>query len=66
MPIYAIVYGIWRFFIEYARADHRGETVVSFLTPSQLIAILMIAAGIAYLCVWYIQKRKKEGKNDER
>lgn len=65
LPIYVIVYGIWRFFIEYARADHRGETIVSFLTPSQLIAMLMIAAGITYFCVWYIQKRRKEGDKYE-
>lgn len=66
LPVYAIVYGVWRFFIEYARADHRGKTVLSFLTPSQLVAVIMIVAGIAYFCVWYMQKRKKEGKNDER
>ena len=66
MPTYCFAYGIWRFFIEYARADHRGKTVLSFLSPSQLVAVMMIVAGITYFCVWYMQKRKKEGKNDER
>lgn len=58
LPIYAIVYGIWRFFIEYARADDRGETVVAFLSPSQLIAILMILAGIVYFLLWYFKEKK--------
>ena len=58
MPIYAIAYGVWRFFIEFARSDERGETIISSLSPSQLIAVLMIFAGIAYLCVWYFHKKK--------
>ncbi|MBE7080632.1 MAG: prolipoprotein diacylglyceryl transferase [Clostridiales bacterium] len=70
LPVYAIVYGIWRFFIEYARTDDRGQTIISALSPSQLIAILMIAGGIAYLCIWLIQQKKavsagKNIKNDE-
>ena len=43
---YMTAYGIWRFFIEYARADYRGSTVVSFLTPSQLVAIVFVIGGI--------------------
>lgn len=58
LPVYAIVYGIWRFFIEYARADDRGQTIISALTPSQLIAILMIVGGAVYLCVWFMKKKK--------
>lgn len=46
LPLYMIGYGAWRFFIEYARADERGQTIVSFLSPSQLIAILMILGGV--------------------
>ena len=56
LPVYAIVYGVWRFAIEYARGDDVGATVVSFLTPSQLVAILMICAGIVYLTVWIKNK----------
>lgn len=61
LPIYAIVYGIWRFFIEFARSDERGETLISALTPSQLIAIVMILAAVAYFCIWYIQRKKSVG-----
>lgn len=58
LPVYAIAYGIWRFCIEYARSDERGQTIISALSPSQLIAIIMILAGTAYLCVWFIKKKK--------
>lgn len=58
MPVYCVAYGVWRFFIEYARADDRGATVVSFLSPSQLVAVLMVVIGVAYFCLWYFFKRK--------
>lgn len=51
LPIYMLTYGVWRFVIEYFRADDRGATVVSFLSPSQLIALLMVLGSIAvFLC----------------
>ena len=58
LPTYCIVYGVWRFFIEYARDDERGATFVSFLSPSQLIAILLIVIGIVHFTIWLIAKRK--------
>ena len=58
LPVYCIVYGIWRFFIEYARGDYRGETFVSFLTPSQLIAVLLVAIGVVYGILWWVFRRK--------
>ena len=51
LPLYMIVYGVWRFFIEYARTDYRGTTFLSFLTPSQLTALVMIVGGAAVL-IW--------------
>lgn len=60
LPVYMVVYGIWRFFIEYARGDDRGQTIVSFLTPSQLVAVILVAGGIAYFCVWYFVFRKRK------
>ena len=45
LQIYMCLYGIWRFIIEYLRADYRGSTVVDMLTPSQLTSIIMIIAG---------------------
>lgn len=48
---YLIFYGVWRFLIEYLRADYRGDTLVDWLTPSQLTAILMviIATGLIFV-----------------
>lgn len=61
LPFYMVLYGIWRFCIEYARADDRGETFISFLSPSQLTALLMILGGIVLFVVFYkvIKKEKK-------
>lgn len=58
LPIYMAGYGAWRFFIEFARADDRGDTLVSFLSPSQLIAILMIVGGVA-LAIFELRYEKK-------
>ena len=49
LPIYTIAYGVWRFFAEYLRADSRGEGIVSFLSPSQQTALLLIAVGIGVI-----------------
>lgn len=62
LPTYLAGYGVWRFFIEYARADERGQTFVSFLSPSQLVSVAMIAGGIAALLIQLHLDRKKAGK----
>lgn len=58
LPLYMICYGVWRFAIEFARADERGETIVSFLTPSQLVAVLLVLGGIAFYVFLILRKRK--------
>lgn len=59
LPLYGIGYAVWRFIVEYFRDDDRGMTIVSWLSPSQLIAVILIAIGIVYLTVWYIKRSKK-------
>lgn len=55
--IYLIVYGIWRFAIEFARTDERGSSGISFLTPSQLTAIIMVLFGIGFIFLYkYVLK----------
>lgn len=44
---YFILYGIWRFFIEFFRSDDRGA--VFGLSTSQFIGIFVVLAGIAIL-----------------
>ncbi len=58
LPVYMIAYGVWRFAIEFCRADARGKTIVPFLTPSQLIAILLVIGGIVYLTAWYFTRKR--------
>lgn len=58
---YLVIYGFWRFFIEYLRGDYRGETIVSFLTPSQLISVIMIILGTL---LWLFVYRKKDARPD--
>jgi phosphatidylglycerol:prolipoprotein diacylglycerol transferase len=59
LPTYAFFYGVWRFLIEFWRGDERGKTIVPFLSPSQLIAVLLIVASIAYFVTWFLQKKKR-------
>lgn len=58
-PLYMIFYGAWRFVIEYLRDDYRGSSLVPFLTPSQLIAVLMFVSGIA-LFFWQRHMVRKQ------
>ena len=59
LPIYLIAYGVWRFLIEYLRADDRGQTFLSFLSPSQLTAVILVVIGGALIAAYYIIVRKK-------
>ncbi len=60
LSLYMMMYGIWRFFIEYARDDYRGYTFVSFLTPSQLTAIIMILGAVAV----FVAEKQISKRND--
>ena len=51
LPFYLIIYGIWRFVIEYFRGDYRGDTFIEALTPSQLIACVLVVVGIGLIFV---------------
>ncbi len=63
MSVYLAAYAVWRFIVEYFRADDRGESFISGLTPSQLTAIILIfASAILYFCLekFYVKKKNKE------
>lgn len=64
LSVYMISYGVWRFFIEYIRGDERGETIVSFLSPSQLTSLLLIAGGAALYFFYKYKMQKKPEKAD--
>lgn len=58
---YLLLYGIWRFTAEFFRADDRGKTLVSFLSPSQLTSVLLIVSGLLLL---YLHSRKRREQNE--
>ena len=70
LPVYMIAYGLWRFVVEYFRADERGKSLVPFLTPSQLIAVLLIIGGVVYILAWYFTRKRgkitETGFSDKR
>lgn len=45
LSIYLCAYGIFRFILEYWRGDDRGGTG-TFLSPSQLMSVLLVVAGV--------------------
>ena len=58
MGIYLVSYGMWRFVIEFFRDDYRGTSLVPFLTPSQLVAVMMFIIGAALLALRLMAKKK--------
>ena len=56
MPLYMSAYGVWRFIAENLRADHRGQTVVDFWSPSQLISVLLLVGAL----VLYLLERRAD------
>lgn len=56
--IYAIAYGVWRFFIEYLRADYRGGVEGALLSPSQIQSIIFIIVGALVIVGVYIMTKK--------
>lgn len=51
--LYAVAYGIWRFGIEFARGDDRGQFIGTSLSPSQFWSIIMVLVGIGYFFLQY-------------
>jgi phosphatidylglycerol:prolipoprotein diacylglycerol transferase len=61
LSLYLIAYGIFRFLLEYLRADDRGQ-LLGFLSPSQFWSLLMVVGGVAvyFLLEWLYKKRAAE------
>ncbi len=61
LSLYLLCYGIFRFFIEFLRNDHRGE-FVGGISPSQFWSIAMVVSsvGVYFLLKWAHQKRAEE------
>ncbi len=61
VSVYLVAYGIFRFVLELFRGDNRGDTGF-FLTPSQLLSVVFIIAGIA-LAVWQYRRAEKRKRD---
>ena len=61
LSVYLIAYGIFRFCIEYLRADSRGELLPG-ISPSQFWSILMVVAGVGvyFMLNYFYKKRDRE------
>ena len=58
LGLYLVAYGVWRFIIEFFRADDRGGFIPG-LSPSQFWSIIMVIAGIGYFFLYkYVLKDK--------
>ena len=65
-PVYLMAYGVFRFIIEYFRADYRGNLIPG-LSPSQALSLLMVVFGalwIIYLRYKKIPFRESSDKGD--
>lgn len=51
MSLYLVSYGVWRFVIEYFRADYRGDFIPG-LSPSQFWSIIMVLLGVAIFFIY--------------
>ena len=52
MSLYLVSYGVWRFVIEYFRADYRGDFIPG-LSPSQFWSIIMVLLGVAIVFIYH-------------
>jgi phosphatidylglycerol:prolipoprotein diacylglycerol transferase len=52
--IYLVAYGIWRFIIEFFRADHRGGA--GAISPSQWHSMIFILVAVAIVVYFRIRK----------
>ena len=61
LSLYLIVYGIFRFLIEFLRDDARGQ-LLGIVSPSQFWSILMVVGGVGvyFLLKWLLPIREKE------
>lgn len=65
LAFYMIAYGVFRFLIEFWRADDRGASFLSFLSPSQFTALLMILGGGALFLLESLLVRRSLAKTEE-
>lgn len=61
LSVYLIAYGIFRFCLEFVRADDRGQFLGS-LSPSQFWSIVMVIAGVALIFLLRPAYKKRDAE----
>lgn len=61
LSVYLVAYGAFRFFIEYLRADKRGQFIGN-VSPSQFWSIVMVVAGVILVFAMRYFDKKRAGK----
>lgn len=65
LPMYMGAYAVWRFIAENLRADHRGETIVDFWSPSQLVSVLLLVGGVVLFAIEWRIDHPVSGPSDD-
>ncbi|MBO4572974.1 MAG: prolipoprotein diacylglyceryl transferase [Clostridia bacterium] len=70
LSIYLVAYGVWRFIIEFVRADsERGSSGIPGLYPSQVTAIILVIVGVGWYFLYRFvlkDRMEKAGANEEK
>ena len=62
--VYLIGYGTFRFFIEFIRADERGQILTELISPSQITSILFVLFGIISILIRFNFSKKSASTNN--
>ena len=67
LPVYLAAYGVWRFFIEFARADAARGSFLGSLSPSQTLSIVLVILSVpAYFILrHFVQKSEAREKEEQ-
>ena len=67
LGVYLSAYAVWRFFAEYLRTDHRGQSPIAFLSPSQLTAVILLLVGVGLIVLEYtvVAELERRRSDDE-
>lgn len=62
--VYLTAYGAFRFAIEFFRADDRGDSVIPWLSPSQVWSVLLFFGGLAILAAMWVSRRRRKTEGE--
>ncbi len=60
LGVYLAAYAVFRFFLEFLRADDRGVLFGTLLSPSQIWSIVLLLVGIAAIVLFAVFPKKKK------